>query len=97
MAVVNGLGENQPEVIWQALPASYQDDVSGLVREFAGQMEGSLWDQTFGTLATLTRVLDEKRQFVLEHPMVAEQLSKSPQRRGELRCGCGSAEDAPEF
>ena len=78
MAVVNGLGENQPEVIWQALPASYQDDVSGLVREFAGQMEGSLWDQTFGTLATLTRVLDEKRQFVLEHPMVAEQLSKSP-------------------
>ncbi len=78
MAVVNGLGENQPEVIWQALPASYQDDVSGLVREFAGQMQGSLWDQTFGTLNTLTRVLDEKRQFVLEHPMVAEQLSKSP-------------------
>ena len=78
MTVVNGLGENQPEVIWQALPASYQDDVSGLVREFAGQMQGSLWDQTFGTLNTLTRVLDEKRQFVLEHPMVAEQLSKSP-------------------
>lgn len=78
MAVVAGLKEDQPQVIWQALPASYQDDVSGLVREFAGQMEDSLWDQTFGTLAKLTRVLDEKRQFVLEHPAVAEQLSKSP-------------------
>jgi len=78
MAVVAGLKEDQPQVIWQALPASYQDDVSGLVREFAGQMEDSLWDQTFGTLAELTRVLDEKRQFVLEHPAVAEQLSKSP-------------------
>ncbi len=78
MAVVNGLGENQPEVVWRALPASYQDDVSGLVQEFAGRMEGSLWDQTFGTLSTLTRVLDEKRDFVLEHPTVAQQLSKSP-------------------
>ena len=78
MAVVNGLGENQPQVIWQALPASYQNDISGLVREFAGQMQDSLWDQIFGTLTKLTRVLDEKRQFVLEHPLVAQQLSKSP-------------------
>ena len=78
MAVVNGLGENQPQVIWQALPASYQNDVSGLVREFAGQMQDSLWDQIFGALAKLTRVLDEKRQFVLEHPRVVQQLSKSP-------------------
>ena len=78
MAVVDGLGENQPQVIWQALPASYQNDVSGLVREFAGQMQESLWDQIFGALTKLTRVLDEKRQFVLEHPRVVQQLSKSP-------------------
>ena len=78
MAVVNGLGENQPQVIWQALPASYQNDVSGLVREFAGQMQDSLWDQIFGALTKLTRVLDEKRQFILEHPLVVQQLSKSP-------------------
>ena len=78
MAVVDGLGENQPQVIWQALPASYQNDVSGLVREFAGQMQDSLWDQIFGALTKLTRVLDEKRQFVLEHPRVVQQLSKSP-------------------
>ena len=78
MAVVDGLGENQPQVIWQALPASYQNDVSGLVREFTGQMQESLWDQIFGALTKLTRVLDEKRQFVLEHPRVVQQLSKSP-------------------
>ena len=78
MAVVDGLGENQPQVIWQALPASYQNDVSGLVREFAGQMQDSLWDQIFGALTKLTRVLDEKRQLVLEHPRVVQQLSKSP-------------------
>ena len=78
MAVVHGLGENQPQVIWQALPASYQNDVSGLVREFAGQMQDSLWDQIFEALTKLTRVLDEKKQFVLEHPQVVQQLSKSP-------------------
>ncbi len=78
MAVVDGLKEDQPQVIWQALPTSYQNDVSAVVREFAGKMEDSLWGQTFGTLGKLTRVLDEKRQFVLEHPLVAQQLSKSP-------------------
>ncbi len=78
MAVVDGLKDARPQVIWEALPTSYQNDVSGVVREFAGQMEDSLWDQTFGTLGKLTRVLDEKRQFVLEHPVVAQQLSESP-------------------
>ena len=50
----------------------------GLVREFAGQMQDSLWDQIFGAVTKLTRVLDEKRQFVFEHPRVVQQLSKSP-------------------
>ena len=76
--VVTGLGENRPQVVWQALPASYQNDASGLIHDFANQMEDSVWDQTFATLSKAVRVLDEKKEFVLENPQVSAQLPKSP-------------------
>ena len=78
MDVARGLSENRPQALWQAMPASYQEDVSGLVHDFASQMDGSLWDQGFSTLGKLTRVLDEKREFLIDHPMIQQQLSQSP-------------------
>src|SRR5258708_4650419 len=42
-AVLNGLHENHPEALWDAMPASYQRDVNGLVHLFAGRMHPEAW------------------------------------------------------
>ncbi len=76
--VVSELKKNRPQVLWQALPGSYQADISGLVQEFANQMQDSLWDHTLATFSKVVRVLVEKKQFLLDYPMVRVQLSKSP-------------------
>jgi len=73
--VASGLADGRPEVLWQALPASYQDDVTELVHGAAAKMDAEMWNRTFGVLDKLGRVMSEKREFILAHPMVAGQLT----------------------
>ncbi len=72
--VIGRLADNEPVAIWHALPSSYQQDLHGTVHLFAEQVDADVWNQTIGTLAKLTRVLDEKREYITGHPMVAMQM-----------------------
>jgi hypothetical protein len=75
--VAKRLAEGQPVSIWQALPASYQSDVSALLHEFSGKTDRAVWNQSFAVVAKLTRVLREKQRLILEHPWVARQVAAS--------------------
>ncbi|MEE8584676.1 MAG: hypothetical protein V3T83_07480 [Acidobacteriota bacterium] len=77
--VVIGLAANHPEVMWQALPASYQSDINGLVRDFADQMDPEVWNRSFGVFSKAAQVLSEKKEFILANPMVAQQLVQKPE------------------
>ncbi len=72
--VTDGLADGRPEVVWHALPASYQGDITELVHGFAGKMDAELWNRTFEVVEKATQVLDEKRDFILDHPMLASQM-----------------------
>ena len=45
LAILNGLHENRPDAVWDALPGSYQKDVNDLVHLFAQRMhpEAARW------------------------------------------------------
>lgn len=64
------IGENHPEVVWQLLPKSYQADVNDLIVEFAGKMDAELWNTSFNVTKKLTKVLAEKKDFILNHPLI---------------------------
>ena len=42
-AVLEGLHENRPDAVWDALPASYQQDVNDVVHLFATRMHPEAW------------------------------------------------------
>ncbi|MCA9071645.1 MAG: hypothetical protein KDA84_22115 [Planctomycetaceae bacterium] len=69
--MVQGLRANRPEVIWQAMPFGFQQDINGLVHEFARKMDPELWQKSFETWRTLTRLLKEKKSAILSHPELA--------------------------
>ena len=69
-----GLADNRPEVLWHALPESYQRDVTALVHDGADKADVELWNKTFSVVQKLSRVLDEKQDFILDHPMLASQM-----------------------
>jgi hypothetical protein len=69
-AVTEGLASNRPDVVWNAMPASYQKDVNDLVRLFASKMDAELYDRTFSVARKAVGVLRDKKDFILNHPMV---------------------------
>ena len=72
--ISRGVADARPEVLWQALPPSYQKDLSTILHDMAATSDPEVWNRSFAVLGKLTRVLDEKRAFILEHPMVASQV-----------------------
>jgi hypothetical protein len=56
MAVLRGLSTNQPDSVWDALPASYQKDVDELLGEFASRLHPEAW-RWFAQIAGKSRGL----------------------------------------
>ncbi len=66
--------EGQPVHLWRALPASYRSELNALLHEFAGKMDADVWSKGFEVAAKAVRVIDEKRDLIFAHPIVAVML-----------------------
>lgn len=64
LAVMEGLNQGHPEVLWDFLPESYQRDLNELVHLFARKMDAELWNKTVAVLRKLVVVLKTKKQFL---------------------------------
>lgn len=71
-AVAAALADGKPQVLWTAMPASYQKDVTGLIRAFADKMDADIYDKGWGLAKKLVKVLREKRAFILASPAMAQ-------------------------
>ena len=67
--VVEALGDNRPEVLWEALPPSYQADLRELIGTFCAHMDADIYDRAFRILGKAVRVLGEQKEFVFNSPL----------------------------
>lgn len=74
LRVVNALTENKPIAVWDALPASYQKDVTGLVHSAIAKVDADLYNQSVALGQRVAKLLGDKKQFILGHPMIAQQI-----------------------
>jgi hypothetical protein len=81
-SVVDGLQQNKPGTLWDALPASYQKDVSELVHTAAGKADPELWNAGWDLFRKLVTVAKNKKDFILKSPMMEE--SKKDLKLDEL-------------
>ena len=72
MALAQGFKENKPQAFWEFLPGSYQNDVNGLVHDFAERMDADLWNRTFKIVQRIVKILETKKEFILENPMLKQ-------------------------
>lgn len=71
--VSSQLAEGHPEVLWQGLPASYREDIAGLIHQGAGKLDKDVWNKTFALISKAGKVLEEKREFILANPAIESQ------------------------
>jgi hypothetical protein len=81
LEMIEGLRQNRPVAVWQAMPEPFQNEINGLVREFARKMDPALWQQSFATWEKLALLLAEKKAFLLSH---SELATLSPEQRQRL-------------
>ena len=63
--VVNELVQHQPEIVWRALPPSYQQDVADLTRDFADTVDPAVFDRAVAVARKGVVVLQGKKDLIL--------------------------------
>ena len=90
-----GIQEGRPQVLWHAMPESYQNDVNGLVQQFAENMDAEVWEQSIGIVKTIHSILVDKARLLCRQPdggfQRADERSHSDDRRtaGHNHRWCG--------
>ena len=69
-AVTAALADRHPEVLWQALPPTYQKDITELTHTFAGRMNPAVWDAAFGLGRKTVGILRDKKALFLSSSML---------------------------
>jgi hypothetical protein len=80
--VAQGLANEQPGVIWEAMPPSYQADVTSLVHEFANSMDPEVYNKVFAVAGKIVDVLKNKRDVILASSMF-EQAQVDPEKASQ--------------
>jgi hypothetical protein len=68
-AVVKGLADHQPQVVWHALPTGYQSDLREVIAAFCTHMDPEIYDRAFRVLHKAVRVLKEKEDYFARSPI----------------------------
>jgi hypothetical protein len=82
-AVAEALADRHPEVLWQALPPTYQKDITELTHAFAGKMDPEVWDAAFGLGRKTANLLRDKKDIILASSM----LEAAGEKRAEVEGG----------
>jgi len=69
--VLDGLVRHHPEVVWRALPPSYQQDVSDLTRDFADAVDPVVFDRAVAVARKGVVVLQSKKDLILGSESIA--------------------------
>jgi hypothetical protein len=69
------LEDEDPKLLWEMLPPSYQTDVTNLIHDFVNNMDQQIWDKLFELLQQAGLLLNEKQDLITA--MIEESLGGS--------------------
>ena len=64
--VLDGLVQHHPEVVWRALPVSFQQDVTDLTTDFADTVDPAVFDRAVAVARKSIVVLQSKKDLILD-------------------------------
>ena len=70
-AVISDLKKDKVDIVWKALPESYQNDLNEIVHGFANKMDKELYNKGFSLTNQIVNVLKDKKEFILNNPFMA--------------------------
>jgi len=80
--VISEYSKGNGGILWEAMPASYQSDVTSVVQLSGSKIDSEIYDQSFGLISRLGQVLEKQQAFLLGAEMVQrseEEMAKLEQ------------------
>lgn len=78
--VIHSLGNGEGAVLWQAMPGSYQNDVTEIVQLAGSKLDAEIYDKAFAVFGKTMSVADKQKEFIfntnLGTPMAVEDVEK---------------------
>ncbi len=79
LQVTKAINDNQPQVLFQALPDSYQKDINSVVSDAAKKMDSEIWEEGRGLIQSVLTIAKSKKYLILQTQM----LSSKPESEKE--------------
>lgn len=78
--IAGELADGKAEILWQAMPSSYQSDLNEIARLAGAKVDAEIYDKSFRLLSKLVQVADKQKDFILNSslagPQPAEQIAE---------------------
>ncbi|MFW6217445.1 MAG: hypothetical protein ACOC4K_00470 [Verrucomicrobiota bacterium] len=71
--VAREFGGGNTGILWQAMPASYQSDVNGIVQLAGGKFDAEIYNKSFELIARIGEVAKQQTTFLLNNQFLAQQ------------------------
>lgn len=81
-SIMQAVGEGNGLMLWQAMPASYQSDVTAIVQLAGQKTDPDLYDAFFATVNRLVAVADKQKEFMFNTSLGGE---RDPEATAKLR------------
>lgn len=70
--VLHALADGNGVVIWEAMPASYQSDLTAIAQLAGNKIDAEIYDKIFTTLGRVSIVFDKQKDFVFNTDLMGE-------------------------
>jgi hypothetical protein len=87
VAVAEAIQNNHAEILWTALPESYQQDITEITRSFSEKMDPAVYDRAFAIVMRAIEVLDDRKDIIL----ASETLKSTGADTDDIRTGLSNA------
>ena len=68
--LMQGIADENSEVFWNFLPASYQQQINDQTHDLGAKMDPEMYDGIFNTAQRITSLLKDKKEFILKNQMI---------------------------
>lgn len=87
IAVAEAIQNNHAEILWTALPESYQSDITEITTTFAEKMDPAVYDRAFAIAMRAIEVLDDRKEIIL----ASETFKSTGADSGDIQEGLSNA------
>ncbi len=81
--IASELAAGNGGILWQAMPTSYQNDVSEIVNLVGTKLDAEVYDQGFALVSKLSQVVADKQDFIINTSIAGE--AKSAEEKAEMK------------